>query len=85
MSIYMQTMDVSEPVCPYESLATYLSFHFQWYSKLTFLFFVFWYEKIGIVAGGGRTDKPILKAGRAFHKYRVKRNEWPKVREQDMH
>ncbi|GMF50174.1 unnamed protein product [Phytophthora fragariaefolia] len=35
---------------------------------------------IGVVAGGGRTDKPILKAGRAFHKYRVKRNEWPKVR-----
>ncbi|KUF97619.1 hypothetical protein AM588_10006757 [Phytophthora nicotianae] len=34
---------------------------------------------IGVVAGGGRTDKPILKAGRAFHKYRVKRNEWPKV------
>jgi len=35
---------------------------------------------IGLVAGGGRTDKPILKAGRAFHKYRAKRNEWPKVR-----
>ena len=35
---------------------------------------------VGIVAGGGRTDKPMLKAGRAFHKYRVKRNEWPKVR-----
>lgn len=35
---------------------------------------------IGIVAGGGRMDKPLLKAGRAYHKYRVKRNEWPKVR-----
>jgi len=35
---------------------------------------------VGIVAGGGRTDKPMLKAGRAYHKYRVKRNEWPKVR-----
>lgn len=35
---------------------------------------------VGIVAGGGRTDKPLLKAGRAFHKYRVKRNEWPRVR-----
>lgn len=35
---------------------------------------------IGIVAGGGRLDKPLLKAGRAHHKYRVKRNEWPKVR-----
>jgi large subunit ribosomal protein L8e len=35
---------------------------------------------IGVVAGGGRTDKPMLKAGRAYHKYRVKRNCWPKVR-----
>eukprot|EP00999_Lentomonas_sp_LEN2_P000443 NODE_1444_length_858_cov_118.963064_g1397_i0.p1 GENE.NODE_1444_length_858_cov_118.963064_g1397_i0~~NODE_1444_length_858_cov_118.963064_g1397_i0.p1 ORF type:complete len:279 (+),score=67.82 NODE_1444_length_858_cov_118.963064_g1397_i0:70-837(+) len=35
---------------------------------------------IGLVAGGGRTDKPLLKAGRAFHKYRVKRNCWPRVR-----
>ena len=35
---------------------------------------------IGIVAGGGRLDKPMLKAGRAYHKYRVKRNCWPKVR-----
>ena len=35
---------------------------------------------VGIVAGGGRTDKPMLKAGRACHKYRVKRSEWPKVR-----
>jgi len=32
---------------------------------------------IGVIAGGGRTDKPLLKAGRAFHKYRVKRNSWP--------
>lgn len=36
--------------------------------------------QLGIVAGGGRTDKPMLKAGRAFHKYKAKRNEWPKVR-----
>jgi large subunit ribosomal protein L8e len=35
---------------------------------------------IGIIAGGNRVDKPILKAGRAFHKYRAKRNCWPKVR-----
>lgn len=35
---------------------------------------------IGLIAGGGRTDKPLLKAGRAFHKYRTKRNEWPRVR-----
>jgi large subunit ribosomal protein L8e len=35
---------------------------------------------VGIVAGGGRIDKPILKAGRAHHKYKAKRNEWPRVR-----
>ncbi|KAE8668896.1 60S ribosomal protein L8 [Hibiscus syriacus] len=35
---------------------------------------------IGQVAGGGRTEKPLLKAGNAYHKYRVKRNCWPKVR-----
>jgi len=35
---------------------------------------------VGIVAGGGRLDKPVLKAGNNFHKYRVKRNCWPKVR-----
>lgn len=35
---------------------------------------------IGIVAGGGRIDKPMLKAGRAYHKYKAKRNCWPRVR-----
>merc|ERR1711915_195564 len=35
---------------------------------------------VGIVAGGGRIDKPLLKAGTAYHKYKVKRNCWPKVR-----
>ncbi|KAG5460188.1 MAG: ribosomal protein rpl8, partial [Olpidium bornovanus] len=35
---------------------------------------------VGIVAGGGRIDKPLLKAGRAYHKYKVKRNSWPKTR-----
>lgn len=35
---------------------------------------------IGIVAGGGRTDKPLLKAGAAYHKYKAKRNCWPRVR-----
>eukprot|EP00971_Amphidinium_carterae_P002993 58624-Amphidinium_carterae.1 len=59
---------------------------------------------IGIVSGGGRMDKPVLKAhdthhlynksdnlmhwglcssanpaGNNYHKYRVKRNNWPKV------
>jgi len=35
---------------------------------------------VGIVAGGGRIDKPVLKAGNSFHKYKRKRNCWPKVR-----
>lgn len=35
---------------------------------------------VGLVAGGGRIDKPLLKAGRAYYKYKAKRNCWPKVR-----
>ncbi|KAL2501066.1 60S ribosomal protein L8-3 [Forsythia ovata] len=35
---------------------------------------------IGQVARGGRTEKPLLKAGNAYQKFRVKRNSWPKVR-----
>jgi len=35
---------------------------------------------VGIIAGGGRIDKPVLKAGRNYHKYKAKRNSWPKVR-----
>jgi len=35
---------------------------------------------IGLVAGGGRTEKPMLKAGNAYHKYAIKRNCWPKTR-----
>ncbi len=31
---------------------------------------------VGIVAGGGRIDKPLLKAGRAFHKYKAKRYKY---------
>ena len=31
---------------------------------------------VGIVAGGGRIDKPLLKAGRAFHKFKAKRNRY---------
>lgn len=34
---------------------------------------------VGQVAGGGRTEKPMLKAGRAHHKYKAKRNSWPRV------
>ncbi|KAG9397024.1 Ribosomal protein L2 [Carpediemonas membranifera] len=35
---------------------------------------------VGIVAGGGRSDKPIMKAGTAYHKAKAKRNNWPRVR-----
>merc|ERR1711939_323671 len=35
---------------------------------------------VGIVAGGGRIDKPMLKAGRAYHAAKAKRNNWPKTR-----
>jgi ribosomal protein L2 len=35
---------------------------------------------IGVAAGGGRVDKPFLKAGRKFHAMRAKRNSWPRTR-----
>jgi len=35
---------------------------------------------IGIVAGGGRTEKPILKAGISYHKHKVRRSCWPKIK-----
>ena len=28
---------------------------------------------------GGRTEKPLLKVDNAYHKFKVKRNCWPKV------
>ena len=34
---------------------------------------------IGIVAGGGRVDKPLLKAGKSFHLSRSKNKFWPIV------
>lgn len=35
---------------------------------------------IGVCAGGGRTDKPMLKAGNSWHKAKAKRKNWPIVR-----
>lgn len=35
---------------------------------------------VGLVGGGGRVDKPVMKAGNQFHKYKAKRNCWPVVR-----
>ena len=34
---------------------------------------------IGIVAGGGRTEKPLLKAGTRYYKMKAKNKLWPKV------
>lgn len=35
---------------------------------------------VGVIAGGGRTDKPLLKAGAAYWKFKAKRRCWPTVR-----
>ena len=35
---------------------------------------------IGVVAGGGRTDKPMLKAGTKYHKVSSRGTVWPRVR-----
>lgn len=34
---------------------------------------------IGIVAGGGRVDKPFLKAGRKFYAIKARKKYWPSV------
>ncbi|MBW2971381.1 50S ribosomal protein L2 [Candidatus Woesearchaeota archaeon] len=39
---------------------------------------------IGIVAGGGRKEKPFYKAGRKFHERKARRKYWPKVTGQAM-
>ncbi len=35
---------------------------------------------IGILAGGGRKDKPFLKAGKKYHAYRTRGKQYPTVR-----
>lgn len=35
---------------------------------------------VGLVAGGGRCEKPVLKAGNSYHKFKAKRKCWPVVR-----
>ncbi len=35
---------------------------------------------IGLVAGGGRNEKPMLKAGKKFHSLSAKKRNWPRVR-----
>jgi large subunit ribosomal protein L2 len=35
---------------------------------------------IGVVAGGGRTEKPFVKAGKKYHKMKTRGGKWPTVR-----
>jgi large subunit ribosomal protein L2 len=35
---------------------------------------------IGVIAGGGRKDKPFLKAGKKHHAFRTRGKQYPKVR-----
>ena len=35
---------------------------------------------VGVVAGGQRTDKPLLKANNAYFKTHAKKLKWPRVR-----
>lgn len=35
---------------------------------------------VGVPAGAGRTEKPLLKAGASYHKWKVKARKWPRVR-----
>ncbi|MGC8982606.1 MAG: 50S ribosomal protein L2 [Desulfurococcaceae archaeon] len=35
---------------------------------------------IGVIAGGGRLEKPLLKAGAAYYKWSAKSHWWPRVR-----
>ena len=35
---------------------------------------------VGIPAGAGRVEKPLMKAGNAFYKWKVKARKWPRVR-----
>jgi len=34
---------------------------------------------IGLVAGGGRTDKPYVKAGKKYHKLKTRAAKYPRV------
>ena len=35
---------------------------------------------IGIIAGGGRVDRPFLKAGKKYHKMKTRAAKYPRVR-----
>ena len=48
-------------------------------SKQTKLFNPACRASIGVVAGGGRTEKPLLKAGKNYHKLRSRQKLYPRV------
>lgn len=35
---------------------------------------------VGLISGGGNVDKPLLKAGNAYYKYKARGISWPNVR-----
>ncbi len=35
---------------------------------------------IGVASGGGRLEKPLVKAGNAYYKYKARNHWWPRVR-----
>ncbi len=36
--------------------------------------------QLGVVSGGGRLEKPMLKAGNSFHKFKARNRLWPTLR-----
>ena len=36
--------------------------------------------QIGVIAGGGREELPLVKAGNAYYKWRVRPRKWPRTR-----
>jgi len=38
---------------------------------------------IGVVAGGGRTEKPFVKAGNKYHKMKARGTKYPRARRRD--
>ncbi len=40
---------------------------------------------IGVVAAGGKIEKPLLKAGKSYHKFKARARKWPTVRGKAMY
>jgi large subunit ribosomal protein L8e len=63
-------------VCPFCEARALSSVHVLAPFVLMSRLYIF---QVGIIAGGGRVEKPMLKAGRTHHKYAAKGNKWPKI------